>query len=179
VQLAARFTTTGDSSFYQHLTAITMRIARIIRCGRLVMCGGLYDRYVKQKGDIMELKSYFASSNGLVILSTSDNNGNVDSTVYSSPRFFEDGRIGLIMRERLSYANVSVNPHVCLLFIEHGKGYEGKRLYLKKVDETDDKELIGSLLKRPVHGSDEGDDVIRHLVYFELIKERPLVGDGS
>ncbi|MBN1456945.1 MAG: pyridoxamine 5'-phosphate oxidase family protein [Sedimentisphaerales bacterium] len=123
----------------------------------------------------MELKEYFANTSGHVILSTMDNNGKVDSAVYSSPRFFDDGRIGFIMRENLSYENVRANPHVCLLFIEDGGGHKGKRLYLKKVDETDDKDLIESLLKKPTHGDDE--DPARHLVYFELVKERPLVGD--
>jgi len=128
-----------------------------------------------KKGEIVELKEYFANTSGHAVLSTMDNEGNVDSAIYSSPRFFDDGRIGLIMREKLSYANIQVNPHVCLLFIEHGGGYNGKRLYLKKVDETDDKDVIGPLLEGSAHDGDE--DAVRHLVYFELIKERPLVGD--
>ena len=125
----------------------------------------------------MELKDYFANTSGHAILSTMDSDGHVDSAVYSLPRFFDDGRIGFIMRENLSYENVQANPQVCLLFIEDGGGHKGKRLYLKKVGETDDKDIIEPLLKKPAHGKDE--DPMRHLVYFELVKERPLVGNGS
>lgn len=124
----------------------------------------------------MELKEYFANTNGRAFLSTMDNDGNVDSAVYSSPQFFDDGRIGLIMSENLSYTNVQANPQVCLLFVEHGERDKGKRLYLKKVGETDDKDVIEPLLEESMHDSDE--DAVRHLVYFELVKERPLVGGG-
>ena len=121
----------------------------------------------------MELEEYFKNTKGLTILSTSDGEGNVDSAIYSPPRFFEDGRIGFIMRENLTYANIGKNQHACVLFIEDTKGYKGKRLYLKKVAEENNPELIKEHLKRCSHPVKEAK---RHMVYFELTKERPLVG---
>ena len=121
----------------------------------------------------MKLEEYFENNQGLTVLSTSDAQGNVDSAIYSAPRFFGDGRIGFIMRENLSYANIRKNPNACVLFIEHNKGYKGKRLYLKKVDEDNNPELINEHLKRCSHPVKEAK---RHMVYFELTRERPLVG---
>ena len=121
----------------------------------------------------MELKEYFQDNKGLTVLSTSDGQGNVDSAIYSPPRFLGDGRIGFIMRENLSYANIQENPNACILFIEDTEGYKGKRLYLKKVAEDDNPELINEHLKRCSHPIKEAK---RHMVYFELTRERPLVG---
>jgi hypothetical protein len=121
----------------------------------------------------MELEEYFKDNKGLTVLSTADDQGNVDTAIYSPPRFFDDGRIGFIMRENLSYANIQKNPNACVLFLEHTEGYKGKRLYLKKAAEDDNPELINEHLKRCSHPVKEAK---RHMVYFELTKERPLVG---
>ena len=122
----------------------------------------------------MELEEYFGNVKGLTILSTSDDVGNIDSAIYSPPRFFADGRVGFIMRENLTYANIRKNPNACALFIEDTGGYNGKRLYLKMVAEDDNPELINEHLKRCSHPIKEAK---RHMVYFEITRERPLVGD--
>jgi len=44
------------------------------------------------------------------------------------------------MRERLTHANLQENPHACYLFVETGKGFAGRRLYLSKVSEEKETE---------------------------------------
>ncbi|MBB5022053.1 pyridoxamine 5'-phosphate oxidase family protein [Desulfurispira natronophila] len=125
----------------------------------------------------MTLKEYFTTTEGTAVLSTADREGNVNSAIYARPHVMDDGRLAFLMRERLSYANISSNPRAAYLFKENGPGYQGKRLILNKVDESDDQELVESL-RRTSHGSKKGDDITR-VVYFQVTKELPLVGSGE
>lgn len=122
----------------------------------------------------MELKSYFESTNGTGILSTADGNGHVDAAIYSRPHFIEN-KIAFIMRDRLSHKNLETNPHAVYLFIEDGPGYKGKRIYLTKVKEEKNSDLIDSLKRREKKDSNPDED--KFLVFFELNHERSLVGD--
>jgi len=124
----------------------------------------------------MTLKEYFESKKGLGILSTADSEGRVDAAVYSRPHFMEDGTLALVMRDRLSHANLQSNPHALYLYKEDGPGYNGKRLFMTKVKEEKNTELLESLRRRKAAYDDNAD---RFLVFFRIDKEIPLVGDGS
>ena len=124
----------------------------------------------------MSLKKYFDSTKGLGVLTTADSEGNVDAAVYSRPHFMEDGIIAWIMRDRLSHHNLKSNPRATFLFKEEGSGYKGKRLYLTRVKEEKNTQLLESLRRRKTAYPD-GED--RFLVYFKLDKELPLVGKGN
>ncbi len=124
----------------------------------------------------MSLKQYFESNSGLGVLSTADSEGNVDAAVYSRPHFMDDGTLAWIMRDRLSHHNLKSNPHATFLFKEEGSGYRGKRLYLTRVKEEKNTELLESLRRRK-NAYPDGED--RFLVYFKLDKELPLVGNGN
>ena len=124
----------------------------------------------------MNLEQYFDSTKGLGILPTADSNGKIDSALYARPHIMEDGTIALIMRDRLSHHNLQSNPHATFLFKEEGSGYNGKRLFMTKVREEQNTELLESLRRRKsVYGN--GED--RFLVFFKLDKELPLVGGGN
>jgi hypothetical protein len=128
------------------------------------------------KENNMNLKQYFETTKGLGVLSTADCEGKVDSAIYARPHFMEDGTLALIMRDRLSHHNLQSNPHAMFLFKEEGSGYKGKRLFLTKVGEEQNTELLESLRRRKTaYGT--GED--RFLVFFKLDKELPLVGDGK
>jgi len=121
----------------------------------------------------MNLKQYFESTKGLGTLSTADSNGKVDAAVYARPHFMEDGTLAMIMRDRLSHHSLQSNPHATFLFKEEGSGYNGKRLFMTKVREEENSELLESLRRRKfAYGN--GED--RFLVFFNLDKELPLVG---
>jgi hypothetical protein len=120
----------------------------------------------------MELKDYFENTNGYGILSTSDSAGKVDAAIYSRPHFMDDGTIALIMRDRLTHHNLQSNSHACFMFIEKGPGYKGKRLFLTKVREEQDSELLQNLRRRQyVDDTDES----KFLVFFTIDEELPLV----
>ncbi|MBT8365484.1 MAG: pyridoxamine 5'-phosphate oxidase family protein, partial [Deltaproteobacteria bacterium] len=93
----------------------------------------------------MSLEEYFNNTKGMGILSTADSDGKVDSAVYARPHFMEDGTLALIMRDRLSHHNLQSNPHATYLYKEEGSGYRGKRLFMTKVREEQNTELLETL----------------------------------
>jgi len=124
----------------------------------------------------MKLDDYFDLKKGLGVLSTADGEGKVGAAIYARPHFMEDGTVAFIMRDRLSHHNLQSNPHAAFLFKEDGSGYKGKRLFLTRVREEQNTELLDSLRRRK---STDGNGEDRFLVFFKLDKELPLVGDGS
>jgi hypothetical protein len=129
---------------------------------------------IKEK--IMDLKEYFENTKGLGVLATADDDGKVDAAVYARPHFMENGTIAMIMRDRLTHHNLQSNSHAAYLFREDGPGYKGKRLFLTKVKEEENTELLQSLRTRQY--IDEKDET-RFLVFFQIDKELPLVGSGE
>jgi hypothetical protein len=124
----------------------------------------------------MELKDYFESTKGVGVMATADADGKVDAAIYARPHFMEDGTIAMVMRDRLTHHNLQSNPHAAFLFIEDGPGYKGKRLFLAKVREEKDSELLQSLRRRK-YKDDKGE--AKFLVFFKLEKELPLIGAGN
>jgi len=123
----------------------------------------------------MNIKDYFETTRGSGVLSTADGNGIVNSAIYSRPHIMEDGSLAFIMRDRLTHKNVQSNPYATYLFREDGPGYQGKRLYLTRIREEENSELISSLSRR-TYASDKDRRESKFLVFFKLEKERPLVG---
>lgn len=124
----------------------------------------------------MDLKEYFENTKGFGVLATADGEGKVDAAVYARPHFMEDGSVAMIMRDRLTHHNLQTNPHAAYLFHEDSPGYKGKRLFLTKLREEQDTELLQSLRRRQY--IDEKDET-RFLVFFQIDKELPLVGSGG
>ena len=111
----------------------------------------------------MELKEYFENKTGLGVLSTGDGTGKVNAAVYSRPHVMEDGSLAFIMRERLTHKNIQSNPHATYLFREDGPGYKGKRLYLTKLREEKDSDLITSLARRNYPVGNEKEEPIERV----------------
>jgi len=126
----------------------------------------------------MDLREYFESTEGTGILSTADGEGRVNAAVYARPHVMEDGTVAFIMAERLTLENLKTNPHAAYLFVEEGEGYWGRRLYLTKLREEQDPELIRKLRRRSYPPQEEAKVGQLHLVYFRLDEERPLLGAG-
>lgn len=121
----------------------------------------------------MTLKDYFETTKGLGVLATADSQGNVDLAVYSRPHVMDDGTLAFIMADRLTHKNLQSNPKAAFLFAEEGGGYTGKRLFLTKVKEDENRELIDKLSRKKYDDPDKK----KYLVYFKLDKELPLIGD--
>ena len=126
----------------------------------------------------MDLKAYFENQGGLGVLATSDDKGNVDAAVYRKPHMMEDGTIAFIMADRLTHHNLQSNPHAAYLFREDGAGYKGVRLFLTKLREEKDSDLLYAIRsKRYASKKEEGKP--RFLVFFKVDKELPLIGPGE
>jgi len=119
----------------------------------------------------MDLKDYFDNAQGLGVLATSDAQGKVDVAVYSRPHVMAEDTVAFIMHDRLSHQNLESNPHAAYLFVEEGTKSKGKRLFLTKVKEEKDTELLQSLRRR-----DYGDKKGLYLVYFKVDKVMPILG---
>jgi hypothetical protein len=124
----------------------------------------------------MNLQDYFESTEGMGVLGTADAQGNVDLAIYARPHVVDDESLALIMSDRTSHDNVASNPHAAYLFVENGKGYRGKRLYLTRTHEETDPGRIEAVRRRGRKGHDYG-DALKFVVYFKVENVWPLIGD--
>ncbi|MGD2185904.1 MAG: pyridoxamine 5'-phosphate oxidase family protein [Desulfobacterales bacterium] len=124
----------------------------------------------------MDLKEYFENTKGVGVLATADGDGKVDAAIYARPHFMDDGTLAVIMRDRLTHHNLQSNSKATFLFMENGPGYKGKRLFMTKIREEEDSELLYSL-RRKQYPDDQQE--VKFLVFFKLDKELPLVGAGN
>jgi len=124
----------------------------------------------------MDIREYFDSNRGVGILATADGDGKVDAAVYARPHVMEDGTIAMIMRDRLSHHNLQTNPHAAYLFHEDGPGYKGKRLFLTKIREEKNTDLLKSLRRRQYPDKKKE---VKYVVFFKVDQELPLIGDGT
>jgi mRNA deadenylase 3'-5' endonuclease subunit Ccr4 len=135
-------------------------------------------KHCKNRRD-MTLKEYFHNTNGIGVLSTADSDGKVDAAIYSTPHVFDDGTLAFIMRERLTHLNLQSNPYASFLFIENVSGYNGVRLFLKKLKEETDSTLIAKMTRRNLTPDEDKQKGSKYLVYFTIEKILPLIGSGK
>jgi hypothetical protein len=126
-----------------------------------------------------ELKEYFDNTTGHGVLATADVQGKVNQAVFARPHVMEDGTAAFIMPHRLTHKNLMENPHAAYLFMEKVPGYQGKRLYLTKVREEQDTELLYALRRRTYPAEKEKQEGPRFLVFFRVDKILPLIGSGA
>lgn len=131
------------------------------------------------EGERMKLKEYFESARGIGVLSTADNAGKVDAAIYSRPHVMDDGMVAFVMRERLTHHNLQSNSHAVFLFIEEGRGYQGKRLFLTKVSEEKDSPLADEFRRQWLTPEEDRAKGPKYLVTFKVDKELPLIGSGE
>lgn len=125
----------------------------------------------------MDLKKYFDEKKGFGILATADNQGKVDAAVYAKPHVMDENTVAFIMADRLTHRNLQSNDHAAYLFKEEGPGYQGTRLFLTKLREEQDSDLLYSLRRKEYPaGKEEGKP--RFLVFFKIDKVIPLIGAG-
>jgi hypothetical protein len=127
----------------------------------------------------MKLSEYFDKADGFGVLSTADQSGKVDAAIYGRPHFIDDETVAFIAADKLTHANLQVNPHAVYIFKEAGR-YEGRRLYITKLREEKDSPLIEEIRRRKsreVEGKSQSGS--RFLIYFHLDKVLPLIGDGQ
>ena len=124
----------------------------------------------------MKLSEYFEKSSGYGILATADIDGKVDAALYARPHFLDENTVLFIMAERLTHKNLGSNPYATYLFIEEGTGYSGKRLYLRKIREEQNNELLKEICRKCDYS--HYNVTSKHIVYFTIEKILPLIGTG-
>ncbi|MDW7773523.1 MAG: pyridoxamine 5'-phosphate oxidase family protein [Desulfobulbaceae bacterium] len=127
----------------------------------------------------MNLSEYFQEKSGFGVLATAAGSGEVDTAVFSAPHVNEDGTIAFIMRDRLTRKNLLSNPFASYLFVESGNHYKGLRLFLKKIKEDDNPELIASMTRRHLSPEEDKAKGPKSMVYFSVGKILPLIGAGD
>ena len=125
----------------------------------------------------MNLSDYFDQTKGRGILATADSEGKVTAALYGRPHFADDTTAVFIMAERLTHVNLQSNPWAVYLFMEEGEGYTGKRLYLKKTREEESEELVREISDK--RGYSHYGRYGRYVVFFNVEKVLPLIGDGA
>jgi hypothetical protein len=126
-----------------------------------------------------ELHDYFETTTGHGILATADAQGKVNQAVFARPHVMEDGTLAFIMPHRLTHKNLQENPHAAYLFMESSPGYKGKRVYLSKVREEQDTDLLYSLRRRTYPAAKDKEEGPRFLVFFRVDQVLPLIGPGA
>ena len=124
----------------------------------------------------MKLSEYFESAKGSGVLATADSDGKVDVAIYARPHVMDEGTIAFIMTDRLTHQNLQSNPYAAYLFMETGEKPSGKRLFLTKVKEEKDSELLYAI-RRKRYGDDDRKGL--YLVYFKIDRVLPLIGTGE
>ena len=127
----------------------------------------------------MTLNDYLSNVTGKGVLATADAEGKVDAAIYSKPHILEDGTLAFIMRDHLTHHNIGSNPYATYLFIEDGSHYKGIRLFLKKIREDSDPDLIDKMTRRHLTPEQDRAKGPKFLVYFSLEKILPLIGSGK
>jgi len=125
----------------------------------------------------LDLKKYFETAKGIGVLATADGEGKVDMAIYAKPHIMDDGTIAFIMADRLTHHNLQSNDHAAYLYKEEGPGYKGTRLFLTKVKEEKDSDLLYAIRSKR-YASEKEEGKPRFLVFFKVDKVLPLVGAG-
>ena len=125
----------------------------------------------------MKLGDYFESSKGRGVLATADKDGRVNLAMYARPYFMDERTVTFIMAERLTHENLKSNQYTAYLFSEEEQKYHGKRLYLKKIKEKKNPDLITKICRKCDYSNYETHD--RYVVYFNIEKVLPLIGSGE
>ena len=125
----------------------------------------------------MKLSEYFEKTKGRGVIAVGDSGGKTAIAVYAKPHFINDRAVAFIMADRLIHKNLELSPHAAYLFMESKERYAGKRLYLTKMKEEENSELIDKVRRKNVCPVDKGyKNGKRFLVYFKIDKVLPLIG---
>lgn len=124
----------------------------------------------------MNLQDYFSTTSGKGVLSTAAGDGRVDAAIYARPHTMDDGTLAFIMRDRLTHRNLTENPYAAYLFMAEGPGYQGLRLFLHKVREDTNPELIAAMTRCTLSPEEDTAKGPKFMVYFQVEKILDLIG---
>ena len=126
----------------------------------------------------MDLQEYFENAKGRGVLATADGEGAVDAAVYGKPHVMDKETVAFIMADRLTHHNLQSNDHAAYLFMEDGPAFKGTRLFLTKIREEQDSDLLYAIRSKK-YPSEKEEGKTRFLVFFKVEKVLPLIGAGE
>jgi hypothetical protein len=124
----------------------------------------------------MDLDQYFKDTKGTGVLATADKRGHVDAAVYARPHVMDPDTVAFIMPDRLTHRHLQSNDHAAYLFMEEGAGYKGIRLFLSKMKEETEGELIQTIRQGKYGAACGEEENCFFLVSFKVDNILPLIG---
>ena len=96
----------------------------------------------------VELMEYFNRQPRLGVISTSSQDGRVDSAVYGSPQMIDEKTVIVALARGRTWANLQENPHAVYMIMQPGEGlmdWKGVRVYLRMLEYADSGAQAGGL----------------------------------
>ena len=129
------------------------------------------------------LKEYFNKEPRLGFLSTSNNDGRVDSAVFGSLQMIDEKTVIAATGNNRTFANLQENPHAMYMIMEPGDSitdWKGLRVYMKLKEYETSGELIDMIRSQAANFiGEEGAKMLHAALTFEVCEVRPLVDFGQ
>ncbi|RXA17425.1 pyridoxamine 5'-phosphate oxidase family protein [Methanosarcina sp. MSH10X1] len=129
------------------------------------------------------LIEYFNKAPRLGVLSTSGNDGRVDSAVFGSPQMVDEKTVIAATANNRTFANLLENPHAMYTIMEPGDSitdWKGIRVYMKLKEHSTSGELLEMIRTQAANFvGEEGAKLIYAALTFEVYEVRPLVDFGQ
>jgi hypothetical protein len=143
------------------------------------------------------LMEYFNKGPRLGVLSTSSNDGQVDSAVFGSPHMIDEKTVLVATAKNRTFANLLENPNAVYVIIERCSDspkeenmnmepgssvmdWKGIRVYMKMKEYKTSGEMLEMIRSQAANFvGEEGAKMIYAAMTFEIYEVRPLVDFGQ
>ena len=131
----------------------------------------------------VELMEYFNRQPRLGVISTSSQDGRVDSAVYGSPQMIDEKTVIVALARGRTWANLQENPHAVYMIMQPGEGlmdWKGIRVYLRMLEYADSGPRLEAYKREAAKiVGEEAVGMIAVLATFEVEEVRPLIDFGQ
>jgi len=130
-----------------------------------------------------KLMEYFNRQPRLGVISTSSQDGRVDSAVYGSPQMIDEKTVIVALARGRTWANLQDNPHAVYMIMQPGEGlmdWKGVRVYLKMMEHFESGPGLEAYKREAAKiVGEEAAGMIDVLATFEVTEVRPLIDFGQ
>ena len=130
-----------------------------------------------------KLMEYFNRQPRLGVISTSGQDGRVDSAVYGSPQMIDEKTVMVAFARGRTWANLQENPHAVYMIMEPGEGlldWKGVRVYLRMLEHFESGPKLEAYKREAAKMvGEEAVGMIAVLATFEVEEVRPLIDFGQ
>ena len=130
-----------------------------------------------------KLMEYFNRQPRLGVISTSSQDGRVDSAVYGSPQMIDEKTVIVALARGRTWANLQDNPHAVYMIMQPGEGlmdWKGVRVYLRMLEYADSGPRLEAYKREMARVvGEQAARMIAVLATFEVEEIRPLIDFGQ